>query len=273
MEVAKRKSDSSRQREPVSAVETQAYVNFWRVNPNFDHEGAVAHHLGHVLANQIFNEGIRGERQAWIGEGAGYYNSFEFLGRNTVTCKAFDEREYDRDPGEEGEKEVVEGMREAFNRLAIKKGLPIEELARKTLFQMDNADLAKSWSLFDWFAERDGIRGIRFLQLASRNTGASNRDGATPCRNSTAWPIAMCSLPSKTCGRSGLRAARKRRGAVVAEGDGQDTVSSLNPTRASSWCASIYVRSGQLRPCGRLTRPVPRPHPRCHRSPAPGSSR
>ena len=142
------------------------YLHLWRTDEGSDLEGIVANNTGSDLANVHFNLNGPGTPQDWLREACGYYASFEYLGRNTVTSIQFDEIEYDRDPGDEGVKTVDLGQRAAFNALALKKGASIEDLVLKTLFQLDDANLAKSWSFFDYLARREGKNAVRWLRAA-----------------------------------------------------------------------------------------------------------
>lgn len=146
----------------------------WRkFDPNLDLQGMVCHQLGHALAGLHY--GPSGSiRQDWLSEAVGYYLSFEFLARNTVTCKAFDtsgagyvKRERKR---AEGEKTVGEGRRELYNAIALELGRPIDQLARKDLFELDDADLAKSWSFFDYIARAEGKKGQLWLRSAGKHS-------------------------------------------------------------------------------------------------------
>ena len=131
------------------------------------------HAIGHALAGVHYGGERRSIRQDWLAEGVAYYLSFEFLARNGVTCKAFDversgyvRREAKRD---EGEKTVGVARRDLYNEVALKAGRPIDQLARRDLVVMDDADLAKSWSFFDYVARKEGEAGQRWLRSAGRH--------------------------------------------------------------------------------------------------------
>lgn len=145
------------------------YVDYWKSTTESDHQGMVAHGLGHALCNLWFNNDGMSGSQAWLAEAVGYYISFEYLGRNSVTCKQFQKRTYARDPGAEGLKTVAMGQRAAFNELALRKGSSLNVLAGKTLYQMEDGDLAKAWSMFDFIANKEGLNGILFLKSACAN--------------------------------------------------------------------------------------------------------
>jgi hypothetical protein len=133
-----------------------------------DPEGMLAHSIGHVLSDLVLNRGRRGGTPvAWIDEGCAYYVAFEFLGRNSLTCFDWSKAEYgNSNSGVEGQKTATEGQRGAFNALALAKGLPVPEMSVKKLAEMDDADLAKAWSLFDYIARKEGKTGIFWLRSA-----------------------------------------------------------------------------------------------------------
>jgi len=171
---------SQRQEERLSATGGRSdgssktkYRSYWKTNESQDLQGIVCHQLGHALAGLHF--GPPGNiDQDWLSEAVGYYLSFEFLARNSVTCKAFDtegkgyvKRERER---AEGEKTVGEGRRDLYNAIALELGRPIDQLARKDLFELDDADLAKAWSFFDYIARAEGKPGQLWLRSAGRHS-------------------------------------------------------------------------------------------------------
>lgn len=149
------------------------YRSWRKYDEQMDLQGIVCHQLGHALAGLHY--GPAGNiRQDWLSEAMGYYLSFEFLGRNTVTCKAFDSARsgYVRKERErtEGEKTVGEGRRDLYNAIALELGRPIDQLARKDLFELDDADLAKAWSFFDYLARSEGKPGQLWLRSAGKHS-------------------------------------------------------------------------------------------------------
>ena len=68
--------------------------------------------------------------------------------------------------GEKGEKSFDMGLRAKLNSVALAQGRPVEQLAIKTLFEMDDADVAKSWSFYDYLVRREGEQAQRWLRLA-----------------------------------------------------------------------------------------------------------
>lgn len=151
------------------------FKSFWKNQENQDLPGIVCHRLGHTLATLHFGSGTKNLQQDWLAEGVGYYISFEHLGRNNVTCKAFhqDEETYRKREIKkvEGDKTVGEGRRDVYNEVALTKGRPIDQLALKLLFEMDDADLAKSWSFFDYVARKEGKAGQLWLRAAGKFAG------------------------------------------------------------------------------------------------------
>lgn len=151
------------------------HLDYFRVEDNSDLEGIVAHGLGHHLTLVHYNLNRRGFDQDWLAEGCALYVSLEYLGRNTVTCKAFaPEGRYVRDEkAKEGEKTLQVGLRAYYNSLALEFGPPIDRLVLKKLFEMEDGDLAKSWSLYDYVVRKEGRRGQEFLRSACQHS--SNR--------------------------------------------------------------------------------------------------
>jgi hypothetical protein len=58
------------------------------------------------------------------------------------------------------------GLRDYYNALALERGPPIEKLALKSLFELDDADFAKSWSFFDYLAHKESKNAQLFLRAA-----------------------------------------------------------------------------------------------------------
>lgn len=142
------------------------YLDYFKVDGSGDPEAIVAHGLGHSLANIVFNRDRSAMPIDWIEEGCAYFISFEYLGRNTVTCKDFAKREYGISDVKEGDKTVGMGQRGEFNKLALAKGVTIGEMSLKRLANFDDADLAKSWSVFDYIAHKEGKNGLKWLMAA-----------------------------------------------------------------------------------------------------------
>jgi hypothetical protein len=150
-----------------------------RRNRDIDLPGVICHTLGHSIASLHYGGGkIQFLPQDWISEALGYHISFEHLGRNTVTCKAFHhdtpgyvKREFEEK--EEGEKSIGTGRRDTYNEIALQFGRPIDQLALRELYEMDDADLAKSWSFFDYVLRKEGFEGQLWLQAAGKY--ASNK--------------------------------------------------------------------------------------------------
>jgi len=156
----------------VDGSKRNKYKSYWKLVGNQDIDGIICHQLGHALAG--FHYGPNGRiEQDWLSEALGYHLSFEFLGRNTVTCKAIEpERSGYVKPdrkASEGEKTVGEGRRDLYNAIALELGRPIEALARKPLYELDDADLAKSWSFYDYLARAEGKPGQLWLRSAGKH--------------------------------------------------------------------------------------------------------
>jgi len=154
---------------------TTTYKKYGR-NRDRDLPAIVCHDLGHAIAGYHFGGGNGHIDQDWLSEAVAYYVSFEYLGRNSGTCIAFDpqrggyvKREI---AGVEGEKTVGISRRDVYNEVALIHGRPIDQLALKRLFEMDDADLAKSWSFFDFIARKRGAAGQRWLRAAGKNSFA-----------------------------------------------------------------------------------------------------
>jgi hypothetical protein len=143
-----------------------SYVYFWRTNDTSDLEGIVAHNLGHMLASVHYDRRKIGMGQDWLEEGVGLYLSLEWLGRNSVNCKGFAEpgRYVHKNDKKGGERTFQMGLRDWYNSVALESGAPIDKLALKTLYEMNDGDLAKSWSMFDWIAKKTGKEGQSFLR-------------------------------------------------------------------------------------------------------------
>ena len=149
-------------------------LDAWRVPEREDMEGLITHGLGHSLADFHFHGSAAGMQQPWLEEGLGYYLSFELLGRNSVTCSAFDPGTYVRRAKEEGKKEIGMSYREMLNATAREYAPRIDRLLLKYLYAMENEDLAKSWSFLDYVATELDLTGQRWLRSCCRL--ARNRD-------------------------------------------------------------------------------------------------
>jgi hypothetical protein len=148
------------------------YKSWWKYSDQFDLEGIVCHQLGHALAGLHYGADGR-INQDWLSEALGYHLSFEFLGRNTVSCKSFDRDRLGYDKVErkvEGAKAMGEGRRDLYNEVALAKGGPIDQIARKNLFQLDDVDLAKSWSFYDYIVRKEGLPGQLWLRAAGKHS-------------------------------------------------------------------------------------------------------
>lgn len=144
-------------------------VHYWKYTADSDLEGMVAHDLGHDLTALHYNLSLtRGTNQDWLFEGVGFYLSLEFLGRNSVTCKAFNESRYVHEKKTPGERKEQMGLRDYYNALALDFGPAIDKLAPKELFTFEDPDVAKAWSFFDYLVKKEGKQGQRFLRSACK---------------------------------------------------------------------------------------------------------
>ena len=148
-------------------------LEIWRYDETEDLEGLVLHGVGHALADYHFNSGPMAMNQPWIEEGLAYYASFEYTGRNSVTCKEFRESDYVKQVGKEGEKNMM-GLRDIYNRTALEQGRKLDKIALLYLFDLESGDLAKSWSVFDWVAKELGKEGQLWLRAGCQ--AARTRD-------------------------------------------------------------------------------------------------
>lgn len=139
-------------------------LNFSKRPAQDDLEGRVAHVTGHWLAELHFANGNLGGAHDWISEALGYYLSFEYLGRNSLTCFNWGKAEYAKPPEQEGKKTVQLGLKGSFNELALATGPTIDQLFIKELAQFTDADLAKAWSFFDYIAKKTKREGQLFLR-------------------------------------------------------------------------------------------------------------
>jgi hypothetical protein len=141
------------------------YLDYWKIADNKDFENIVAHELGHVLANLHCNAGREGDLPSWIEEGVGYWLAVSYLGSNTVTCRQFARDQYAKS-GEERqiERAVLMGQTEIYTQSALEHGPPPDRLLAQPLHLMEDADLAKAWSLFEWIAAEQGKPGQLWLR-------------------------------------------------------------------------------------------------------------
>lgn len=139
-----------------------------------DLDGYVAHTLGHNVADLAFNG--RAGMPAWIGEGFAYWISFEHLARNSVTCFAFSMPTYAKGAEAEGAKAVEQGMRAAFNDLAIRSGPSMSDLFQTPLVTMEAPHLAKAWSVIDWLVTKEPARLRAFIRGACSTQVADKTD-------------------------------------------------------------------------------------------------
>lgn len=140
------------------------YLDYWKIADNKDFDAIVAHQLGHVLANLHMNQGRKGDLPNWIEEGVGYWLALSYLGKNGVTCKEFKQQEYAKSGGNQVERSVLLGETEQFTQIALDHGRPVDAMLLLSLSQMEDADLAKSWSFFEYVGAVEEKRGQLWLR-------------------------------------------------------------------------------------------------------------
>ena len=155
-------------------------VNYWRLKEGLDLDGLVAHGLGHTLADLHYGRGLYGMTQDWLEEAVGYYLSLEYLGRNNVTCLGhYDPKKsrYGKSKGEEekkrGDKPLRMGLREFFTAHALADGPSYDKLIPKIRYELNDADLCKAWSFYEFLVKSEGEQGQRLLRMNCRR--ASNK--------------------------------------------------------------------------------------------------
>jgi hypothetical protein len=161
----------------------QGLVNAWRVGEGsggaleheIDLQAIMCHALGHALAGRHFTKGSLTVQQAWLEEAVGNQISYEHLGRNSVTCFGIKKKPtYEkREVTKPGQKTIAVGRRAVYNELALSQGSPIQQIALKDLVELNDADLAKGWSFYDYVARKEGRDGQLWLRALGEN--ASNR--------------------------------------------------------------------------------------------------
>ncbi len=174
---------------------------YWQIGDKEDLEGIVLHELGHTLA-ELHYEIVAG--QDWLSEGSGYYLSFALLSRNNVNCFAFEPEKGPSDgtvakgPGSAKPKApakktvaVMQGAREVMAEMALMAGPPMDQLAKKELWDFQNEDMAKSWAWYDWISRRCGKQGQLWLRRSSKIANASRDAFLVELRSMTAEVFAM----------------------------------------------------------------------------------
>jgi len=156
-------------------------VNYWRIGDGADLDGRIAHGLGHTLADLHYGGGLQGMGQDWLEEAVGYYLSIEYLGRNNVTCHGHYDPEKDRygkakregEQKKKGDKPLRMGLRDFFVEHALAAGPRYDKLIPKIRFELNEADLCKAWSFYEFIVKSEGEKGQRLLRATCKR--ASNR--------------------------------------------------------------------------------------------------
>jgi hypothetical protein len=141
--------------------------SIWRLN-GLDLRGNICHELGHALAECHYGGNSGNMRQAWLEEAVGTQISYQYTGRNNVTCLGIQEKPtyLKRKIDKPGKKVLVVGRRAVYNEMALTQGSPIQSIALKSLYQLNDADLAKGWSFYDFIARKEGRQGQEWLRAA-----------------------------------------------------------------------------------------------------------
>jgi hypothetical protein len=143
-----------------------SYQDPQRTSERADLDGIIAHTLGHHLVDIHYNQNRNNGTGAWLHEAVGNWLSLEYLGRNNVTCTEFRDLEYAKRLLPEGEKsdELLKGTADLYHRLALDKGRALDLMCRLKLIELEDADIAKSYSLFCFVAKTQGEKGQRWLR-------------------------------------------------------------------------------------------------------------
>lgn len=166
-----------------SAMVGKLFVSYWLVDEQADLEGMVVHQLGHRLAEK--NYMTRGNLQDWLEEALGYYLSFNFLNRNSVTCVAFKPpprkvlgdtvasggKEKKKKKERSGTTAIMKGLRDVMAAVAFHSQTPTPRLLPKKQYDLDNEDTAKSWAFFSFLADEKGRGGQEWLRGISMMMG------------------------------------------------------------------------------------------------------
>ena len=143
----------------------KVYIDTWSVDDRSDLEGMVAHQMGHHLVNIDYNQDRAADVADWLYEGVGNWLSLEYLGRNNVQCVAFEPSKYTKKAADNNVASgLLLGTAEVYHRLALEKGLPIDQLALRKLYEFDDPAVAKSYSVFNFIAKTQGEKGQRWLR-------------------------------------------------------------------------------------------------------------
>ena len=140
------------------------YLHYRKYYEDIDLEGYLAHGIGATLADLQYNRGRRNDAQPWIAEAVGYYTALAYLGRNSITTFSDGIEQYARAKQESGVKTSKTGLRGFYNEEATQRGLKIDAIGPKELYQLTDQDFAKAWSFFDYVANQLGKPGQVWLR-------------------------------------------------------------------------------------------------------------
>jgi len=125
-----------------------------------DHKSYVLHQLG-----QVYIQCLSNGSDPWLSEGFAIYTAVRWAGNNSTYCNNVSSYSGNVGKAQKGEdtsfglicKEIAQD----------KSDTPIDSLQKKKLNQLDDRDLAKSFSLVKMFIEKEPDRGLSFLRLYS----------------------------------------------------------------------------------------------------------
>jgi hypothetical protein len=140
------------------------YLSYRKLVKEVDVPGYVIHEIGHTLMDWHYNAGARTDAQAWLREAVGYWVSLGYLGRNGLVCFSTNEESYAKARQESGVKTSQNGLADVMNQVAIRIGPTLDKLAIKPLWQIDDADFAKSWSFYEFIVRKHGKAGQVWLR-------------------------------------------------------------------------------------------------------------
>ncbi|NQU49554.1 MAG: hypothetical protein HQ519_12970 [Planctomycetes bacterium] len=165
--------------------ENPLYLCYWRIENEGSLSGIITSNLGTISATVHFRTANTQVSVDWLEQAMGYWMSLEFLGRNSVTEKAFDwgveddDHTVSRREDDKKDKETVAepnlsiGEKRLYLESALAEGVPFNVLIQTQLFDMKRGDVAKSWAMYDFLTRTYG----REAQVFLRDMGKFAREG------------------------------------------------------------------------------------------------
>jgi hypothetical protein len=130
-----------------------------------DTRSYVLHQLGQVYIDCLTN-GV----DPWLHEGFAVYTAVRWAGKNTTYC--YNVSSYAGNVGQAKKGEDQSFLLICKEIAQDKSDSPMEVLQKKKLNQLDDKDIAKSFSLVKMMIEREPERGLAFLRLYSSHNVA-----------------------------------------------------------------------------------------------------